>query len=294
MTRLFNDGPSGMFRVRVGDDWYSWTQLESIDARAVFPSFDDPHFKTPFTVTLRTPPGLVAVSNAPEVSKALEAGREVHRFAPTLPLPTYLVAMMVGPFAVAEGEVPPTPQRIKPLPLRIISTRQNAGKLGFALDGSKQIVALLEDYFGDAFPYPKLDQITTPILPGAMENAGADLYRDELLVLTAMRRSRSSAASAWSCRMSWRTSGSAISSLCLVGRYLAQRKLRQLDGLPHRPRLESCASTSVLARWQRASRRWEPMRWWQAGRSGRTSPPIRRSTPPSIPSHMARAAMSWR
>lgn len=179
----FNQGPSGMFRVKVGSDWYSWTQFQSIDARAAFPSFDQPSFKTPFTVTLRTPPGLVAVSNAPQVSLDREGGLDVHRYAPTLPLPTYLVAMMVGPFAMAQGEVAPTPQRPHPLPLRIVSTRPNAGKLDFALQGSREIVALLEDYFGDAFPYPKLDQITSPIMPGAMENAGADLYDDAIIVM---------------------------------------------------------------------------------------------------------------
>ena len=179
----FQNGPAGLFRVHVGDDWYSWSQFESIDARAAFPSFDEPGFKTPFTVTLRTKPGQTAVSNAPEVSKTLEGGLEVHRFAPTLPLPTYLVAMMVGPFTSVEGVVPPTPQRLKPLPLRIVSTGQNAGKLDFALEGSKGIVSHLERYFGDGFPYPKLDQITTPILPGAMENAGADLYGDSIIVM---------------------------------------------------------------------------------------------------------------
>lgn len=179
----FNTGPAGMFRVKVGNDWYSWTQLQSIDARAVFPSFDQPSFKTPFTVTLRTPPGLAAISNAPEVSVTSEGKLDVHRYAPTLPLPTYLVAMMVGPFTMVSGEVPPTPQRKQPLPLRIVSTRENAGKLDFALEGSKQIVMRLEDYFGDAFPYPKLDQITSPIMPGAMENAGADLYDDALIVM---------------------------------------------------------------------------------------------------------------
>lgn len=179
----FASGPAGMFRVKVGDDWYSWTQFESIDGRAAFPSFDEPGFKTPFTVTLRTKPGQVAVSNAPEVSRSLENGLEVHRFAQTLPLPTYLVAMMVGPFVVTEGVVPPTPQRTNPLPLRVISTRQNADRLAFALEGSKGIVAHLEDYFGQPFPYPKLDQITSPIMPGAMENAGADLYNDAILVM---------------------------------------------------------------------------------------------------------------
>jgi aminopeptidase N len=179
----FGDGPAGMFRVKVGSDWYSWTQFESIDARAAFPSFDEPGFKQPFTLTLRTPSGLKAVSNTPEVSVQPEAGFDVHRFAQTLPLPTYLVAMMVGPFAVAEGTVPPTPQRDQPLPLRIVSTKENAAKLAFALEGSKGVVTRLENYFGTAFPFPKLDQITSPVMPGAMENAGADLYQDALIVM---------------------------------------------------------------------------------------------------------------
>lgn len=181
----FQDGPAGLFRVNVGGQWYSWSQFQSIDARAAFPSFDQPSFKTPFTVTLRTPAGLKAVSNAPQTGVTREAGLDVHRFAPTLPLPTYLVAVMTGPFIMVEGQVAPTPQRAAPLPLRVVSTQPNAGKLDFALEGSKGIVTLLEDYFGDAFPYPKLDQISSPIMPGAMENAGADLYGDGILITEA-------------------------------------------------------------------------------------------------------------
>lgn len=179
----FQTAPAGLFRVKVADEWYAWTQLESIDGRGVFPSFDEPGFKTPFTVTLRTPPGQTAISNAPQTGVMREGGMDVHTFAPTLPLPTYLVAVMVGPFAVAEGMVPPTPQRAKPLPLRIVSPRPNGAKLAFALEESKTVVRLLEAYFNESFPYPKLDQITSPIMPGAMENAGADLYNDALLVM---------------------------------------------------------------------------------------------------------------
>jgi aminopeptidase N len=43
---------------------------------------------------------------------------------------------------------------------------------------------LLEKYFGEAFPFPKLDQIGTPILSGAMENAGADTYGDGIIFLS--------------------------------------------------------------------------------------------------------------
>jgi len=179
----FNDGPTGLFRVHVDNQWYSWSQFESIDARGAFPSFDQPGFKTPYTVTITTPAGQRAVSNAPEVATETRGAQTVHRFAPTLPLPSYLVAVMAGPFVSVDGAVPATPQRATPLPLRVVSTKPNADKLAFALDGTKGIVSHLENYFGQAFPFPKLDQITAPIMPGAMENAGADLYEDSLLVL---------------------------------------------------------------------------------------------------------------
>ncbi|MGI4948194.1 MAG: M1 family aminopeptidase, partial [Janthinobacterium lividum] len=42
-------------------------------------------------------------------------------------------------------------------------------------------VSLLERYFGQSFPFPKLDQIGSPVMPGAMENAGADIYGDGIL-----------------------------------------------------------------------------------------------------------------
>ncbi len=181
----FGDSASGLYRVKVGDHWYAWTQFQSIDARAAFPSFDEPGFKTPFAVTLTTPKGLMAVANTNETETAPAGDLVVHSFAPTLPLPTYLVAMVVGPFAVVESTVAPTPQRSRPLPLRMIATQPNAGQLDFGLQGSKRIVELLESYFAEAFPFPKLDQIASPVMPGAMENAGADIYADRLIVLDA-------------------------------------------------------------------------------------------------------------
>ncbi|WP_245892560.1 M1 family metallopeptidase [Novosphingobium guangzhouense] len=175
----FADGPAGLFRAQVEGAWHGWSHFEAIDARAVFPGFDQPGFKTPFTLTLHTPEGLTAIGNVPETGPPMiENGLAVHRFAPTPPLPTYLVAIMVGPFVSVSGE-------LGALPVRIVSTRQNADRMAFALDGTRRITALLEDYFGTPFPFPKLDQVTSPLLPGAMENAGAALYRDDLLVMDA-------------------------------------------------------------------------------------------------------------
>ncbi len=62
----FGDSASGLYRAKVADEWYAWTQFQSIDARAAFPGFDQPGYKTPFTVSLTTRPGDMAISNGAE------------------------------------------------------------------------------------------------------------------------------------------------------------------------------------------------------------------------------------
>ena len=66
-----------------------------------------------------------------------------------------------------------------------MSDQPNKDNSTYALGNSKPIVQLLEKYFGQPFPFPKLDQITSPIMGGAMENAGADLYADPIIVMDA-------------------------------------------------------------------------------------------------------------
>ncbi|MDB5713388.1 MAG: Peptidase rane alanine aminopeptidase-like protein [Sphingomonadales bacterium] len=179
----YGTGPAGLYHVKVADQWYAWTQFESIDARAAYPGFDQPGYKTPFTVTVTTKPGLTVYSNAPETGSEKIGQMVTHHFTPTRPLPTYLVAFGVGPFATVSGTAAPTPERAQPMPVRIVGTQPNKDRLDFALQNTGPIVGLLENYFGRPFPFPKLDQIGSPIMPGAMENAGADTYGDSILFL---------------------------------------------------------------------------------------------------------------
>jgi aminopeptidase N len=53
----FTTGSHGFYHVKVNDNWYAWSNDEPTEARAVFPSFDEPGFKTPFTVSISTLPG---------------------------------------------------------------------------------------------------------------------------------------------------------------------------------------------------------------------------------------------
>src|SRR5438132_3832006 len=102
-SAAFQRTPLGLYRVEVAGNWYVFSQLSSIDARRVFPGFDEPRFKTPFEITVITDPRDKVIGNAPLKSSVMDAGRRRHRFQATLPLPTELLAFAVGPLDVVEA-----------------------------------------------------------------------------------------------------------------------------------------------------------------------------------------------
>jgi aminopeptidase N len=178
------DGAEGLFLTQVGEDRYVFSQLQAIDARRVFPGFDEPRFKTPFDVTVRAIDGDRVIANTPLVSATSAPGGMVtHRFETTLPLPTYLLAFAVGPLDIVDAPaVPANEIRRHPLPLRGAATRGQGPRLAYALRNTAAMVEWLERYFDLPFPYPKLDLIASPRMGGAMENAGAILYGDDYLL----------------------------------------------------------------------------------------------------------------
>lgn len=181
----FGQGLAGFYRVEVEGRHYVFSQLEAIDARRAFPCFDEPSFKTPFDVTLTVPSGDVAVSNSPVDEQANQGATTRVRFAPTAKLPTYLVAIAVGPFDVVTATpIAAVEPRTRPLPLRGIAVKGKGAMLGEALEQHRKIVLALERYFGIAYPFDKLDILAVPdFSAGAMENAGAITYRDDLLLI---------------------------------------------------------------------------------------------------------------
>ena len=179
----FREGAEGLFRAQVGGDYYAWTQMEPLDARRMFPGFDEPGFKVPFTVSLTVPSRLKAFANTPEIAAETKAGWTTHKFAPSKPLPTYLVAVGVGDFDVREATIPANAVRKQPLAFRVIATRGQAPRMETTLRETPKIVGILEDYFGIPYPYEKLDFIASPVMGGAMENAGLILFQDTLILL---------------------------------------------------------------------------------------------------------------
>ncbi len=169
---------AGLYRERDGDDHYIFTDFEPIDARRAWPCFDEPSYKVPWQLTLHVRREHTAVSNAPIQSQTDEQGgfkRVV--FRPTPPLPSYLIALAVGPFGIVDaGKVGQ-----KGVPARIITLRGNQAQARYAAQVTGPIVAQLEQYLGLPYPYDKLDQIAVPGKRGAMENPGLITYGQQLI-----------------------------------------------------------------------------------------------------------------
>ncbi len=179
----FDGHLAGLYRARQGERWYAYTQFEPSDARKAFPCLDEPGFKTPFEITVRVPRGLQAHSNAPLERTVDEGEWQRVVFRKTKPLPTYLVALVVGDFDVVSTQV-------GDLPLRGLAAHGKGAKLKAALRAHQEILPLLERYFDQPYPYAKLDLVALiEFAAGAMENAGLITYREELLLSDPQTRS---------------------------------------------------------------------------------------------------------
>lgn len=180
----------GLYKVRSNGETYAFTQLEATNARKVFPCFDEPRFKTPFQLTVTAPGDQIVASNTP-VDRAVQLPNGLQRvaFLPTPPLPTYLVAFVVGPFDVVSGpEIPSGKGRPLPIPLRGIAAKGQGPLLQYALDHTGAFVENLERYFDIPYPYQKLDLVAVPdFAAGAMENVGLITFREWFLLLDAKR-----------------------------------------------------------------------------------------------------------
>lgn len=169
----------GAFRMREAGEWYVYTQLESIFARRVFPCFDEPGYKVPWQLSLVVPAAHVAVSNTPVISETpLAEGMKRVRFAPTRPLPSYLIAFGVGPFDIVDAGKAGR----KATPIRIITPKGQAALARYAAEVTPRILELSEEYTGIAHPYAKFDSLAVPWPGGAMENPGLITYATNLIL----------------------------------------------------------------------------------------------------------------
>ncbi|MDO8543819.1 MAG: M1 family metallopeptidase [Opitutaceae bacterium] len=175
-TGTFRRDGLGLYKTVSQGDAYLFTQFESHYARRAFPCWDEPGFKIPWQLSVTLPAGLVVVANAAVAHESRADGMKTVHFGRTPPMPSYLVALAIGPL-----ELVPVPGLA--VPGRIVTPRGQAELAAEAARISPIILGRLEHYFGIPYPFSKLDQVAVPeFVFGGMENAGLITYRTTALL----------------------------------------------------------------------------------------------------------------
>ena len=154
---------------------YVYTNFEPFEAHRLFPCFDQPDLKGTYSVTVRAPAEWVVIANAPAAAVVpAPDGRREHRFAPTPPISTYLVAVIAGPFAGVRSLHRGTPMGVW--------TRRSLAQFldpEEILEVTKQGLDYYAALFDHPFPFAKYDQVFVPEFnSGAMENVGAVTFSE--------------------------------------------------------------------------------------------------------------------
>jgi aminopeptidase N len=159
----------GIYAVEEGGESYLYTFFEPIDARRAFPCFDEPGFKVPWRLRFTVKQEHVALANHAIVSEEpLPQGLKRVTFAESRPMPSYLVAFVVGPFDLVDAGLVGRAG----VPLRFIVPRGRGPETAYAASVTPRLVTLLEDYFDETYPYEKLDVAVVPRFWGTMEHPG--------------------------------------------------------------------------------------------------------------------------
>ncbi|MCW2825709.1 MAG: pepN [Aeromicrobium sp.] len=161
---------------------YLYTQFEVPDARRVFATFEQPDLKAVFTFHVTAPSHWAVVSNSttPEPEAAAE-GTSTWHFAPTKRMSTYITAIIAGEYVSVTDSYQGAYEEI---PLGIFcrqSVREHLDADDIFLI-TKQGFEFFEGAFEMGYPFGKYDQLFVPEYNmGAMENAGAVTFRDEMI-----------------------------------------------------------------------------------------------------------------
>lgn len=179
---LMEDNMRGFYRTYYNTTkeqvWLGSTQFEQTDARRAFPCFDEPKFKTTFTLKINHNPLEHKVySNTPIVSNVdLGNNRTLTTFGITPKMSTYLLAFIVARYDPSGQDV-----------LQVLARPEALNQTDYGVREGLKLLQALGRWID--YPFDEVPEITRMFMAavpdfaaGAMENWGLITYRESSLL----------------------------------------------------------------------------------------------------------------
>ncbi len=153
------------------------TNMEPADARRLLPLWDEPAFRANFKLTVDLPGNFKAYSNTPiEKQEKIDGGLQRFAFGATPKMPSYLLVLVAG-------ELERSTAKQSGVEIGVVTTEGKQASGAYALGVTRDLLKYFNNYFGQPYPLPKLDQIAIPGgFNGAMENWGGIVYNETALL----------------------------------------------------------------------------------------------------------------
>jgi aminopeptidase N len=153
-----------------------WSQGEPVDARAWVPCFDRPNIRQSTELVVTVAEGNEVLSNGKLVEKKADpAARTVtFHWRQEEPHPSYLMTLVVGPFAVVEDK-----WRDKPVLYYVPPARKGDALRTFGR--TPEMMEVFSRKFGVDYPWNKYAQVVAEQFGGGMENTSATTLGNCLL-----------------------------------------------------------------------------------------------------------------
>uniref|UniRef100_A0A1W7RAI9 Aminopeptidase n=1 Tax=Hadrurus spadix TaxID=141984 RepID=A0A1W7RAI9_9SCOR len=155
------------------------SKFQPTSARKAFPCFDEPAFKSNFTISLVHDKEMIALSNMPVNNQTEFEGTDMllTTFEESVPMVTYLACFIVCDFKYTSAEIS------KEREVRVYSTPHQVQNTLYSLDLAQKLLLKYEEYFQIDYPLPKQDLIAIPdFVSGAMEHWGLITFRETNLL----------------------------------------------------------------------------------------------------------------
>ncbi len=147
---------------------YLYSDLETFDAHRVYACFDQPDMKATYQLAVTAPADWLVLSNMAAESSGPDGEAVRWHFPPTPVVPTYITALVAGPYHAVRDEH-------DGIPLGVYCRQSLAGYLDAdeIFEVTRRGFDFYHASFGIKYPFGKYDQVFVPeFKEGAMENAG--------------------------------------------------------------------------------------------------------------------------